>query len=371
MHSMETMDGMETPALLIDMRKVKTNLRKMAELTYTSGCALRPHVKTHKIPELARLAMEYGACGITCAKVSEAEVMAAGGISDIFLAYPLVGEFRIRRAAELARKIRLIVAADSLEGAAALSGTAIREGVVFEVRLEVETGLHRTGVHIDKAVGLGLSISRLPGLNLTGIFTYRGLVLDGKPTFDNKAAGKQEGMMLAEVAGRMRHEGLDIRDVSGGSSPTCRYVAETPGVTEVRPGTYIFNDCMQAAENACLMEDCAATVLATVVSVSDEGYAVIDAGSKAFATDFQLNTPPFFFQGYADAPEHPGLILSRVNEEHGILSSSTGRTGLRVGQRVSLVPTHICTTLNLYNQVWLVENGMFRNTPVAARGMIV
>lgn len=368
---METLENIETPCIVIDMQKVRTNLKAMADHVLGCGCTLRPHVKTHKIPELARLALEYGACGITTAKVSEAEVMADGGVNDIFIAYPLVGDFRIRRAAALSRRIRLILAVDSLPGAQALSEGALREGVTFEVRMEVDTGLKRTGVALEQAASLAHAIARLPGLRLTGIFTFRGLVLDGKPTTDNESAGRQEGQMLAELADRLRSEGLDIADVSGGSSPTGRQVAQVEGVTEVRPGTYIFYDYMQVQEKACAIEDCAATVIATVVSTPEPGFAVVDGGSKTFATDFPVNAPPFFFKGYAVAAGNPDLVLSRVNEEHGILTSLSGNTGLTVGQRVRLLPVHICTTVNLHNFVWLLEDGVLRKTPVAARGMLV
>lgn len=368
---METIESIETPSVLVDMNQVRKNLKGMADHVLGCGCTLRPHVKTHKIPELARLAIDYGACGITCAKVSEAEVMAEGGIGDIFIAYPLVGEFRIKRAAALCKKVRLILAADSIEGAKALSDAASAEGITFEVRMEVDTGLKRTGIAQDRAVALARVLSQMPGIRLTGIFTFRGLMLDGKPTTDNKAAGRQEGRLLADLAERLRSEGLDIRDVSGGSSPTGRFVAEVPGVTEVRPGTYIFNDYMQAAEKACSLEDCAATVLATVVSTPEDGYAVLDGGSKTFATDFPVNAPPFHFPGYAVAADNPDLVLTRVNEEHGILTSASGHTGLKVGQRVRLIPVHVCTTVNLHNSVWFIEDGALKKVAVAARGMLV
>ena len=254
-------DRLETPSILVDMHQVRSNLKRMADDVLQSGCTLRPHVKTHKIPELARLAIAYGACGITAAKVSEAEVMADGGIGDIFIAYPLVGDFRIRRAGALSRRVRLILAVDSLIGSQALSDYALRESIVFEVRLEVDTGLKRTGAAMEQVPELAHAIAHLPGLRLTGLFTYRGPILDGKPTTDNMAAGRQEGRWLAELAARLRGEGLDIVDVSGGSSPTGRHVAAVEGVTEVRPGTYIFNDCMQVMEKACTLEQCAAVVL--------------------------------------------------------------------------------------------------------------
>jgi D-serine deaminase-like pyridoxal phosphate-dependent protein len=260
---------------------------------------------------------------------------------------------------------------DSLAGAQALSSGAAAEGLCFEVRMEVDTGLGRTGVAMEQAEALAHAVARLPALRLTGIFTFRGLVLDGKPARDNEAAGRQEGLLLADLADRLRRGGLAITDVSGGSTPTGRYTAGVAGVTEIRPGTYIFNDIMQVMENSCPVERCAATVLATVVSTPEAGLAVIDGGSKTFATDFAVNAPPFFFPGYAVVAGKPGLSLTKVNEEHGILTSACGETGLSVGQRVRLIPVHVCTTVNLHDHVWLLEGGTLRKARVDARGMVI
>jgi D-serine deaminase-like pyridoxal phosphate-dependent protein len=362
---------LETPTVVVDMNKVRDNLKDMAESVASFGCSLRPHVKTHKIAELARLQLQYGANGITCAKVSEAEVMANGGIQDIFIAYPLVGDFRIRRAVELSRRIRLILAVDSFHGAKALSEAAVNSGTCLEVRMEVDTGLKRTGVPYHKASETAHSISELPGLKLTGIYTFRGLIYDGKPTDDNSAAGRQEGELLAALAVRLRNEGLDIRDVSGGSSPTGKFVAQVPGVTEVRPGTYIFQDIMQVKERACSENQCAAFVLATVVSTPEDGYAIVDGGSKTYGTDFQINSAPFYYEGYGYVADNPDLILSRVNEEHGIITSKSGCTGLKVGQKICITPVHICSTVNLHNYVWLMDGEQLRKVVVDARGMLI
>jgi D-serine deaminase-like pyridoxal phosphate-dependent protein len=365
------LEHLETPSVVVDMSKVRANLKDMAERVASFGCSLRPHVKTHKITELARLQIEYGAAGITCAKVSEAEVMADGGIRDIFIGYPLVGDFRIRRAVELARRIRLILAVDSFDGAKALSDAAVSSGISFEVRMEVDTGLRRTGVPYHKASDLAHSIAKLPGLKLNGIFTFRGLVYDGRPTNDNSAAGLQEGEMLVELAVKLRNQGIDIREISGGSSPTGKFVAAVPGVTEVRPGTYIFQDFMQVKEGACSEEQCAAFVLTTVVSTPEDGYAIVDGGSKTYGTDFQINAAPFYYEGYGYVDGNSDLILSRVNEEHGIVTSKSGCTGLKVGQKICITPVHICSTVNLHNHIWLMDGDQLRKVRVDARGLLV
>ena len=273
----------ETPCIVVDTETAKKNICRMQEAVSACGCKLRPHIKTHKIPYFARLQLAAGAEGITCAKVSEAEVMAAGGVEDIFIAYPMVGEFRIHRALELQKRVkRLILAVDSLEGAAALSRSAGEAGLTCEVRL----------------------------------------------------------------------------------------------VTEVRPGTYIFGDWMLTKENCAAVEDIAVRLYAMVVSTPAPDYAVLDGGTKTFPMDIPLDTPPFLYPGYAipiggDGKPDENLQLRRMNEEHGILTAKNGRTGLRVGQVLELIPIHVCTAVNMQNSVFVFEDGVLRRMPVEARGMLV
>src|SRR5215210_2260922 len=196
----------------------------MAVLARERGVKLRPHVKTHKIPGIAIEQLEAGATGITVAKVSEAEVMAEGGIRDIFIAYPLVTGPKIRRALRLNRMVNLIFAVDSLEGARRLSEAAAAEDATLNVRLEVDTGLRRTGVPSDEAVELAATIESSDSLDLTGIYTYRGYVLaDGSPTLDLEKAGTEEGNLMVSLADEIRERGIEIEDVSLGSTPTAAY----------------------------------------------------------------------------------------------------------------------------------------------------
>lgn len=367
----------ETPCIVVDTETAKRNICRMQEAVSACGCKLRPHIKTHKIPYFARLQLAAGAEGITCAKVSEAEVMAAGGVEDIFIAYPMVGEFRIHRALELQKRVkRLILAVDSLEGAAALSRSAGEAGLTCEVRLEVDTGARRTGVTRGHVLELAGQIAALPHLNLTGIYTFKSLVLHGCPTEDNKAAAVEEAELMSGMAAGLRARGLPIREVSAGSTPTGLQVARTGLVTEVRPGTYIFGDWMLTKENCAAVEDIAVRLYATVVSTPAPDYAVLDGGTKTFPMDIPLDTPPFLYPGYAipigeDGKPDENLQLRRMNEEHGILTAKNGRTGLRVGQVLELIPIHVCTAVNMQNSVFVLEDGALRRMPVEARGMLV
>lgn len=362
--------AIETPTMVIDVSVAKQNIKRMQEQITQAACTLRPHIKTHKIPRFALEQLAAGAVGITCAKVSEAEVMAAGGVKDIFIAYPMVGTFRIDRAAALLSSLdRLILAVDSVEGAVALNNRAEELGVRFEVRLEIDTYAGRTGVSIGKVLGVAKTIHALKNLSLTGIFTFKSLVYQGKPTTDVALAAEEEGQLMNFVAVLLRDSGIPIMDVSAGSSPTAVAVAQTGLVTEVRPETYIFNDYMLYKKGMCSLDQLAAKVYATVVSANHSDYAIIDGGSKTFSTDVPLGS---YYPGYAVVEGNENLILQRMNEEHGIIVAEDGKTNVAVGEVLTLLPIHVCTSMNMHNHVYLLEeDGSLTKQKVEARGCLV
>lgn len=346
----------DTPCVVIDVSKMDRNIETMANIARQHRVKLRPHAKTHKMPWIAKKQLEHGAAGITVAKVSEAEVMAAHGVDDIFIAYPLVVDSKIEWALRLGEYIRLIVGVDSLEGARRLAGAAASRGRQLEVRLEVDTGLRRTGVAYDEALALARDIASLDALRLTGIYTFRGALMNGKATLDLRSAGIEEGRMMADLAERMRAAGIPIEDVSVGSTPTAAFAAMAEGVTEIRPGTYVFEDRMQAKFGVCSIEDCAAVVMATVVSRPTADLVVIDGGSKTFATDVQPNVEPLRLQGFGHILEAEGAVLERLSEEHGMIRVAPD-CPLKVGDRIHIIPNHICSTINLHNKVYYVNDG--------------
>jgi len=352
-----------TPCLMVDEATVTANIRRMAEHCRAHNCALRPHVKTHKCVELAKLQLAEGASGITVAKISEAEVMAAGGIDDIFMAYPLVGTEKVCRAAELAKRIRLILSVDSFEGALALAKAAEELGVIFEVRLELDTGMGRSGAYPEQSVELAKRISALSHLRLTGITTYRNMIYQGKPHADRSLCGVEEGRLMVALAEEMRREGLEIRDVSAGSTATAESCATVPGLTEVRPGTYVFYDKMQQAKGACTSADLAAWVDVTVISVKGD-LVIVDAGNKSISADCQPDGVTY--PGFGEILGHSELNLVAMTEEHGMLRGHAG--GIRIGDRLSIVPNHICTTVNLYDRIYMKNSAGVRQLLVEARG---
>ncbi|MWV45539.1 amino acid aldolase [Paenibacillus sp. HJL G12] len=363
------MESLETPCILIDEQVVERNIDDMAECAARSQVKLRPHIKTHKIPGFALKQLAKGAVGITAAKVSEAEIMAEHGVKDIFIAYPVVSPSKIKRVIKLAGQIHVVVGVESIEGAKILSREAVEAGVTLSVRLEIDSGLARTGVAPDKAVELAQQIVALPGLDLSGIFTFKGAVFQGAGTTDLEAAGQEEGRIMVETAEKLRASGIAIRDVSVGSTPTAPYAAAVEGVTEIRPGTYIFYDRMLEVMGACSKENWAAKVLVTVVSVPADDRLVVDGGSKTFATDVQPGQHPLHLKGFGEIIGHPDAVFEKMNEEHGMIRTN-GPHGLHVGDILEIVPNHICPTINLHNEVFVTEEGVIRAVPVLARGKL-
>lgn len=367
-HAPTCLRDAETPFVLIDESRVQANVMRMAERVAQHGVKLRPHIKTHKMPFFAQMQIEHGACGITVAKVSEAEVMVDGGIKDIFIAYPLVTSTKINRALELTKQARIIIGVDSQEGADLLEQLASEQAIIVEVRIEVDTGLRRTGTKAATLLSLASHLTaHCPHLRLTGIYTFRGAMLNGEATLDLRAAGHDEGSTMVRYANMLRDAGHAITDVSVGSSPTGLYAAEVPGVTEVRPGTYIFNDRMQVAFGVATLRDCAASVIVTIVSCPQEDLIVIDGGSKAFATDVQPNSAPLYLEGFGHITGVPHAMLDRLSEEHGMIRVTPGHP-FRVGDRIAIIPNHICSTMNLYDQTWIVGTQPARQLPISARG---
>ncbi|MFS0781578.1 alanine racemase [Bacillus sp. 1P06AnD] len=362
---------MQTPYIVIDEQQVKNNILDMAQYAKENKIRLRPHCKTHKMPHFARMQMESGASGITVAKPSEAAVMAEQGIQDIFIAYPIVTRDKAEMVKKLNRSIKhLIVSIDSIQSAALLDGFCEGEEKRLQVRIEVETGLNRTGASISDVADIAdFILAHTKHLELEGIYTFKGAVLGGISTLDIKQAGIEEGTVMLELGKVLKGKGIDLQTISIGSTPTAKTVLTEGDHSEIRPGTYIFYDAMQAKLGVCRLEQCAAVVVATVVGKYD-GHLVIDGGSKTFATDVQPQQHPLDLEGFGIVIGHPECIFSRMNEEHGVIEF-TGETNLGVGDELHIIPNHICSTINLHNHVYIKkENGKYDKMDVAARGQL-
>lgn len=358
---------LETPALLVDLDVMERNLRRAAEYAQAHDLRLRPHTKTHKIPELARLQLELGAAGITVAKVAEAEVMLAAEPPDLLVAYPIIGRSKLERLVTVAQRTRVTVMLDNLHAARQLSDAAREGHVEFGVLAEMDVGLGRTGVTPgDELVDFIRNLLRLPYLSYEGIGFYPGHIR----SLDNDGLNQIEELdrLVASVVERLRREGLPPRIVSGGSTPTLYHSHRIRGLTEIRPGTYIFNDRNTWLAGACKLEDCAASILVTVVSTTRPGQVIVDGGSKTFSSDRLTPSTELSF-GYV--LEAPGAVFTRMNEEHGYLDVRKASVELAVGDRLRIIPNHICTAVNLHERVYGVRGDRVEAVwEVAGRGKL-
>ena len=359
-----TLDALETPALLVDLDRMERNLDRAAAYAAAHGLALRPHVKTHKSPVIASAQLSRGARGLTCATPFEAEVMSAV-CDDLLIAYPPVGTTRARRLARLPRQARVTVALDSPEAVDDIAAAARAERRTIGVYVEVDLGMHRVGVTgTEQAIALARRIAAEPSLELSGLAFYPGHIRE--PIEQQDDTLRALGSALEQALQQLAAAGVRPAVVSGGSTPTLWRTHEIPGVTEFRPGTYVYNDRTTAAIGACAWDDCALTVLATVVSTAVPGQAVIDAGTKALGREPVRGAAG---EGFGQLLGRPEVLVSRMSEEHGILELGDSSWRPVVGERVRVIPNHVCIVVHLADLVYGARGDRaVASWPVAARG---
>lgn len=360
---------LDTPGVVIDVDVMEANLQRMADAARKAGVALRPHIKTHKSPWIAHRQLALGAAGVTVAKLGEAEVMIHAGITDILIAYPLVGEHKLRRLAGLLHHAQITVALDSVEVAEPLSRLGESLGRPIPVYIDVDTGLKRIGLPAasPEVVELGRRLHQLPGIRVTGVMTHGGHVNAARSPQEQEALALAQARALVETARALRQAGVPVQHVSPGSTPSARYELQVDGVTEIRPGTYVFYDANCVDQWTATVEQCAARIVATVVSRPAPDRAVIDAGSKTISPEPRRDGT------YGIIVGRPDLRLDRLSEEHGMIRladpAQRAMEHLEVGQRLEIIPSHICTCINLSQEVYLARAGeILRSLPVAARG---
>ncbi len=356
----------DTPAVLIERSILEENVRSMQELADGRSVNLRVHIKTHKIPELAKLQIKAGAVGIAVAKLGEAEVMADAGIKDIQIANIIVGEQKVKRLLKLHTKCKLSVAVDSIENVKELSKVFSKKGRSINVLLKVNTGLNRCGLDsLDEIIRFFKKTINLPGIKVVGLMTHAGHAYAAGTRDEIKAIGRSEGSTLVEYARRLKALGYDMRVLSVGSTPTAQYCSKVKGVTELRVGNYIFNDMTQVALGTVSIRRCALTVLTTVISTPSNDRAVIDSGSKALGLDKGAHGRETL-KGYGKIIGGGG-VLARLSEEHGIIENFTRR--FTIGQKVRIIPNHACTVMNLFDFAYLVDGSkVIRRYDISARG---
>jgi len=342
---------LETPAVVVDLDVLDHNLSHMANYCREHQLRLRPHTKTHKIPELAKRQLASGATGITVAKLGEAEVMLNAGITDILIAYPIVGPEKVSRLARIAERADVTVSLDSEEAARAISAGASERGARIGILAELDVGFGRCGVRDEvELLALAKKITALPALEFKGFMFFPGHF--GVDPDERMVLRKQVNALLDRVQETLTREGLPLAVVSGGSTPSAYESHLFHGVNEVRPGTYIFNDRNTVGVSAAASSECALSVLVTVVSTSVSGRAMIDGGSKTFSSDrYQAGDGT----GFGLVREDPAAEIERLSEEHGHLNIQRSERRYRVGDRLSVIPNHVCSTVNMHDEIYGVR----------------
>ena len=383
---------LDTPALVVDLDVMERNLSQMAEYCRRHNLRLRPHTKTHKIPELAKKQIESGAVGITVAKLGEAEVMIDAGVipestptsnfdagvipkttptssfDDLLIAYPIVGPTKTHRLADLAQRATITISLDSEEAARGISAALSERGSAsVGVLVELDVGFRRCGVASEtEALKLGQKIASLPGLEFKGLMFFPGHF--GVSPEERSVLRKQVNEFLDRCLETFARANMTPEIVSGGSTPS-RYESELfHGVNEVRAGTYIFNDRSTVGVSAATVDDCALSVLVTVVSTSVSGHAVIDGGSKTFSSDTYHAEHG---RGFGLIKEDPLTEIERLSEEHGHLNVSQSPRHYTVGERLMIIPNHVCTTVNMHDEIYGVRGERVETVwKVAGRGKV-
>jgi D-serine deaminase-like pyridoxal phosphate-dependent protein len=355
-------EELPTPAIVVDVERVRRNIRKLADYAKARGVQIRPHTKTHKSIELARMQLEAGACGLTVAKVGEAKAMSKAG-DDLLMAYPAVDPLRCAGLAELAKSAKTIrVGVDSSEAIEGLASAGAQIGIL----VDVDVGLHRTGVQTpEEALKLAQQVERSKGVRLDGIMFYPGHVKDESP--ESLRQLTQVESKIAETIALWRQHGFEAKIISGGSTPAAYQSHRMPSMTEARPGTYVFHDMNGVRGGYAAFDDVAATIRATVVSTAVPGQFVLDCGSKTLTSDRCGPAPD---SGHGHILEYPDAKIAKLTEEHAQVEARECDRRPKVGDRVTVIPNHICPCVNLQDYVWWKEGNELRRVTVDARGCV-
>jgi D-serine deaminase-like pyridoxal phosphate-dependent protein len=362
--------SLDTPFLAVDLDIFERNLQVMADYCRQHQLRLRPHAKTHKSPWVASQQLRRGAAGITVAKPGEAEVMSVLQPAELLVAYPTIGEGKLRRLARIVQasegRTRITISIDSNFAAQAIAMAAQAANVRFGILVELDAGLHRVGLTTtEELLALVRIVHALPGLEFDGLAFYPGHI---KNNAGIEAAHADIARLLERNLQAVRKAGFAVPIVSGGSTPSWKWAHLIPELNEVRPGTYVYNDRNTIMGGACRMEDCAAVVVATVVSTAVPGQIIIDGGSKTFSSD-RLNGAPD--AGFGLLLEDHAALFHKMNEEHGYIDVSQCQRSFKVGDRVRILMNHVCVAMNLQERAYGFRQGQLeREWEIAARGKL-
>jgi len=361
----EQLDEVVTPALIVDRDRLVMNVREMADRAQSLGVALRPHAKTHKSPAIAALQREHGASGLTVATIAEAEGFAAEGFDDFVITAPAIGAWRLDRLIALARRVRIRVALDGAEALSALDQACRRGGVQIGYLWEVDCGVGRFGTLPGRPTAdvLAQCIGAAPHASFEGLLVFGGHSYAATSAEGIAAAARDEQEAISGTVAALAQHGIEVAVRSVGSTPTAHAMRSAEGITEIRPGNYVFYDATQVALGIVGPERCALSVLATVTSRPASDRLILDAGSKALAAERLSTLTP----GLGLIEGHPELRVERLYEEQAIVHADKP-CEIPVGSRVRVIPNHACAAANLHSQMLVVEDGEVLDAwPVAVR----
>lgn len=361
-------EHLDTPALLLDLDRMERNLLDVNAFAKEHKVQWRPHIKTHKCIEIAKRQIEMGACGITVAKLSEAEIMVKAGINDILIAFPLSSHQKLERLLSLLQMAKVIIAVDSVEQVEMLQTFfEYKLDNPLEVWIKLNSGLNRCGVEPgEEVVHLARAITSTSTLSLKGIFTHAGHSYAATTPEQIYEIGVYEGKSVVDSATLCEEAGIPIDVKSVGSTPTYKTAGSIPGITEIRPGNAVFFDAIQAGLGVTTFNNCALSVLATVSSVK-HNRLILDTGSKALSLD-QGAHGNSTVRGFGHILQHPDHVIERLSEEHGIVTFPEV-TALKLTDRVEIIPNHACTVANLFDTFIVHRNNkIIDQWTVDARG---
>ena len=340
-----TIDEVETPSVIVDLDVLERNVRAMAALAETHAVKLRPMIKTHKSPLIAGWQLDAGACGVLVATIGEAEAMAAAGPQDVCLAYPPVGMGKCERLKRLARTVRLTLSVDSCEAARQVHRIAAAAGCEVSVELLVDCGSGRLGSHPRDVVGIARELDDGPFVRLAGVATHAAQVYGCTDSAQVADVAREEAGAVLDAADCLRAAGFRCKTVAVGSTPTAAIGAAIEGITEIRPGNYVFNDAIQLALGVARQEQCSLRVVATVVSRPVPERVVLDVGSKTLSSDRGAHGTSLV-RGFGVVTGHPEFHIDRLSEELAVVAVPSDSVVVP-GDRLEIIPNHACTVTNL------------------------
>lgn len=361
-------EELDTPALVVHEEILKQNVDSMAAFAREKGIAMRPHFKTHKTAEVARMQQAAGAMGITCAKIGEVEALVEAGIdADYFIANEVIGPLKTKRLVSLLDRVSVRVAVDSVDGAQGLHDAMAEAGKSLDVIIEINTGQDRAGVLPEEALPLAEKIREgMPNLRVVGLMTHEGHAGKTMSQDELTATATDAGNKMVNTAEQLREHGFDIQTVSVGSTPAAFETTQIEGITEMRPGTYVFQDNTIFRFGQIGPDDCALRILATVTSRPAPDRAVLDSGSKVLTVE-----PSQWREGYGYIVEYPEATIVSLSEEHAVVKLPESMQGMQIGEKVEVIPNHVCPTVNLTDELFVVRAGEVAETwPVIARGRV-